>query len=431
MKTIKTKTIAFLLALSLMPNLLIAATSTNRFSGRIYLQVESHGEAWYVNPVNIQRYYLGRPADMFVVMRKLGLGITNANLRKIPTTTNAVNVDQVLVDRLRGRILLQVESKGEAWYVSPDDGRRYFLGSPSEAFALVRSFGQGILDKTLFTIKQADGFGVVNSVTPAPSTPVSYGDSHYSLSELEKLIFEGVNAERAKNGLAAVKWNDDVALAARQHSQSLWRENQAFTGIGRACDFPVIHHEGLDTGFMSNDRLEHNGTYYFQKNGENIALITATRIKVSFKSGDPAENDLAQCSVLRDQYDIPFKVKMEEDISRAEKEAIIKSEIAKRTAKFLSMSVVEVETIDWVNKEEIVNETVQGWMNSPGHRANILTADFDEAGMGVVIANGYVISTQVFIKRASCGYKGGACCVKTGYYPYCYSPYGCNNNICG
>ena len=39
--------------------------------------------AYYVNPLNLKMYYLGRPADAFSVMRSLGLGITNANLRQI------------------------------------------------------------------------------------------------------------------------------------------------------------------------------------------------------------------------------------------------------------------------------------------------------------------------------------------------------------
>jgi hypothetical protein len=45
--------------------------------------VEDHGRAYYVNPVDLKMHYLGRPADAFSVMRNLGLGITNANLRQI------------------------------------------------------------------------------------------------------------------------------------------------------------------------------------------------------------------------------------------------------------------------------------------------------------------------------------------------------------
>ena len=40
------------------------------------LQVEENGEAWYVYPDDLKKYYLGRPADAFGVMRELGLGAT-------------------------------------------------------------------------------------------------------------------------------------------------------------------------------------------------------------------------------------------------------------------------------------------------------------------------------------------------------------------
>ena len=39
---------------------------------------------------------------------------------------------------------------------------------------------------------------------------------------------------------------------------------------------------------------------------------------------------------------------------------------------------------------------VQGWMNSEGHRANILSPEYDRSGVGVVIEGSYVYATQVF-----------------------------------
>ena len=45
--------------------------------GKIFLHVESHGEAWYVNPSDNKRYFLGRAADAYTIMRALGLGISN------------------------------------------------------------------------------------------------------------------------------------------------------------------------------------------------------------------------------------------------------------------------------------------------------------------------------------------------------------------
>jgi len=52
-------------------------------SGKILLRVEAKGEAYYIDPKDLKMHYLGRPVDAFDVMRKLGLGITNDDIRKI------------------------------------------------------------------------------------------------------------------------------------------------------------------------------------------------------------------------------------------------------------------------------------------------------------------------------------------------------------
>jgi len=56
---------------------------TARLKGKILIQTESHGEAWYVSPVSGQRFFLGKPKDAFEVMKANGIGITNADLSKI------------------------------------------------------------------------------------------------------------------------------------------------------------------------------------------------------------------------------------------------------------------------------------------------------------------------------------------------------------
>lgn len=51
--------------------------------GRILLEVQSRGQAWYVNPKTGSRYFLGRPHDAFTVMRKQGLGVSNADFARL------------------------------------------------------------------------------------------------------------------------------------------------------------------------------------------------------------------------------------------------------------------------------------------------------------------------------------------------------------
>lgn len=116
-----------------------------RLDGQILLQVQEKGEAWYVNPLNTQRYYLGRPADAFAVMRSLGLGVSDKDIGSYQVTKAPA--------RLSGRILLQVQDEGQAFYVKPDDLKLYYLGRPQDAFYLMRSFGLGITNSDLAKIK--------------------------------------------------------------------------------------------------------------------------------------------------------------------------------------------------------------------------------------------------------------------------------------
>ena len=122
------------------------AQAADRLKGRILLQVESKGQAWYVDPISGQRAFLGYPADAFRVMREMGLGITNKDLARIalPDEVYSYASNKAVAQRLAGRILLQVENKGAAWYINPVDLKRYSLGYPADAFQVMRQLGLGI-----------------------------------------------------------------------------------------------------------------------------------------------------------------------------------------------------------------------------------------------------------------------------------------------
>ncbi|MBI5831820.1 MAG: CAP domain-containing protein [Armatimonadetes bacterium] len=48
---------------------------------------------------------------------------------------------------------------------------------------------------------------------------------------------------------------------------------------------------------------------------------------------------------------------------------------------------------------EVMVNGANGWMNSPGHRANILSTDYTETGIGVSVSGGKAYGTQVFGRR--------------------------------
>jgi len=53
---------------------------------------------------------------------------------------------------------------------------------------------------------------------------------------------------------------------------------------------------------------------------------------------------------------------------------------------------------EWNTMEEIAQSTVDGWMDSEGHRKNILTKKFDREGIGVVISD----DDKVYITQNMC-----------------------------
>lgn len=211
-----------------------AASLAEKLKGRIVLQIEKNGEAWYIRPDTQNRVYMGRPSDAFQLMRSVGLGISNDDLKKVSVgilpgelggrdadddgihdeleqllgydwrnsdtdadgsadleeLTNGLDpsranmklpIDVKFTKKLHGKILLQVESNGEAWYVNPEDSKRYYLGRPSDAFFIMRSLGLGI--KNLDLLKIPEGSMPAERVLLRKDSSAISGSSFYTNKE--------------------------------------------------------------------------------------------------------------------------------------------------------------------------------------------------------------------------------------------------------
>jgi len=135
------------------------AAFTKKQAGKILLQVESKGEAWYVNPKNSQRYYLANGNDAYQIMKTLGIGISNKDFDKVKSDAN-------FRKKFIGQILLQVESHGEAYYISSNN-RYNYLKDGAAAYQAMRSFGLGITNSDLKKIPAVAGSTVSSSSTSA------------------------------------------------------------------------------------------------------------------------------------------------------------------------------------------------------------------------------------------------------------------------
>lgn len=118
-----------------------------KLRGKILLQVEKNGEAWYVNPVDENLYFLNRPKDAFDIMRKLGLGISMSDYSVFSSDSAPA--------KLAGRILLRVQEEGQAYYVNPKNLKLYYLGRPADAFKVMRELGLGISNNDFDKINKA------------------------------------------------------------------------------------------------------------------------------------------------------------------------------------------------------------------------------------------------------------------------------------
>lgn len=178
-----------------------------RLAGTILLQVEERGEAWYIDPATEAKYYLADGATAYDALRRFGKGITDADLEKIPvgledrfqdtdsdgdgladkleeglktdpqnpdtdgdgtpdgkevrsgknpSGTTLLPFNQKLINRLKGRIVLQVQSRGEAWYINPKDGKRYYLKDGDAAYQIMRYLSVGIKNNDLRKISVGD-----------------------------------------------------------------------------------------------------------------------------------------------------------------------------------------------------------------------------------------------------------------------------------
>jgi hypothetical protein len=74
-------------------------------------------------------------------IKKFAIAIFITSLA-FPILGNAATTS--LAQRLKGFVLLQVQASGEAWYVNPADGTRWYLKDGSAAYQIMRSLGLGI-----------------------------------------------------------------------------------------------------------------------------------------------------------------------------------------------------------------------------------------------------------------------------------------------
>jgi len=154
-------------------------------------------------------------------------------------------------------------------------------------------------------------------------------------SELERKVHDKTNQYRTQNGLQPLVWDDSLSDVARNHSKDMALRN-----------------------YFSHDTPEgKDPTYRANLHGYKCEKIVGHLMYIGIAE-NIFQNNLAH--TIWYTAGIPT-------------------------------------SHDWNSIDDIAQSTVDGWMNSLGHRKNILSETFDRQGIGVEIAqNGKVYITQNF-----------------------------------
>jgi uncharacterized protein YkwD len=175
------------------------------------------------------------------------------------------------------------------------------------------------------------------SVTRVPAQPPS--DTYTSKTEgapyidpfsLEARIHELINIQRQQNGLSTLSYDSFLASIARGHSYDMSLRNF----------FEHVNPDGMNARargeWAGYPCVRDYGRYYTEGISENIALV-----------------------YRYDEY---------------------------RDLIAPNGTIVETEYF-WSTEDYIANKVVNGWMNSEGHRNNILDYHFQQEGIGIAFAS--------------------------------------------
>lgn len=155
-----------------------------------------------------------------------------------------------------------------------------------------------------------------------------------NITELQKLIHEQINIQRRSYGLKTLNYDERLTQIATEHSKDMI-ERQFFDHINPDGEDPTDR--GLRAGY---ECVKNYGTYYESGLAENLFQNNLFD-SVTYTNGIPS--------------------------------------------------------YDWNTLEKIAETTVNRWMNSLGHRQNILTPTFRVEGLGIASASeGQVYITQIF-----------------------------------
>lgn len=242
---------------------------SQNLSGRILLQVESHGEAWYVYPDDNKKYYLGRPKDAFGLMKNLGLGATHQFI-----SSYTIYPDYVL-----GKILIDVDDHGKAYYIYPIDRKAYYLGKPADAFTIMRELSLGITNENINKITIGE-YLIPRPTPPQIPTPIPiFPPCTNCQSSADQVLSSAASAIRSGNTAATLTYfTEDMQKAVEYTMDFLDDEGKSTLGnlmSGATLSSSTENEKRYTTeAYFSMGGYKVEISYHVQKQADDTWLLT-------------------------------------------------------------------------------------------------------------------------------------------------------------
>lgn len=295
------RTVIVLLALFFCFPIAVGAESLgSKLSGRILLDVEGNGEAWYVYPENNRRYYLGRPADAFAVMRELGLGIDEYDFQSIADVRlEGAESNYDLATRLAGKIVLQVERNGEAWYINPLNLKKYYLGRPADAFAIMRELSLGVTKNSLAQVHKPGMDESIDKYSSYQHKKISTDNGVFNLDMVEidlanprlKIITDTAQDFNCKKNCSAKnlvdfakKYNAFAGINGSYFDTSATKKNYYYSPVYKTVEKKLINDDQLKywtTGPLV--AFDTSNKFYYFKDSRDFESVEAFEKKYLVK----------------------------------------------------------------------------------------------------------------------------------------------------
>lgn len=122
----------------------VTESAAAKLSGKILLQVEQHGEAWYVDPNTQERHFLGTPQSAYSIFQSIAAPYPYIQISEVADQSQA------------GRVIHNSEDS-MLYYIEPDTLHYKLIDSAEATFMLIKEQGIGVPDALLETIPVAHG----------------------------------------------------------------------------------------------------------------------------------------------------------------------------------------------------------------------------------------------------------------------------------